>query len=45
MKAVQILRNVLMVLGLMLIIAGVAKASLAAGMIIAGLILFLGGRG
>lgn len=45
MKHLATIRNLLMLVGLVLIVAGVAKFSLAAGLIIAGIILVLGGKG
>lgn len=45
MKSLPTIRNILMLAGLVLIVAGVARFSLAAGMIIAGIILVVGGKG
>lgn len=45
MKSLPVIRNILMLAGLVLIVAGVARFSLAAGMIIAGIILVVGGKG
>lgn len=44
-KSLPTLRDLLMLTGLVLVVAGVAKFSLPAGMIVAGLIMVIGGRG
>lgn len=44
-KSLPTLRDLLMLIGLILVVAGVCKFSLPAGMIVAGIILVVGGKG